>query len=106
MDMIIIAIVGLFQAVSVAIIGGLFARDNKKRKKENEYIEERAKTRKKESLLSMKLISSNNKLAIATAHALRDGKSNGDMTKALEEAGKAQEAYYEFIDNIASERLA
>ena len=103
---IIVAVIGCIQVIAVAIIGGLYSRDAKKREKDREHIEKRAKLRAKESLLSMKLMSANNSLTIVTARAVRDGKVNGEMEVALIGAENAQREYYEFVNNIASEHMA
>jgi hypothetical protein len=103
---IIIAGVGFLQAIAVAIIAGLFARESKNRKKSHEHAEKRAKLRAKESLLTMKLMSANNQLASATGRAVKDGHTNGEMEEALAEAQKAQNEYYNFINNIAAEHMA
>ena len=103
---ILVAVIGLFQAVSVAVIGGLFARDAKKRRKDHEHTENRLKLRAKESLLSMKLSSANTNLTIVMARAIRDGKTNGEMEQALIGAEKAQHEYYDFINDIASKHMS
>ena len=103
---IILTVFGFLQAVTVAVIYGLFNRESKKRKKDNENAEKRAKLRAKESLLSMKLMSANNSLALVMARAIRDGKTNGEMEDALIGAEKAQREYYDFVNNIASEHMA
>jgi len=103
---IIVAIVGFFQAVSVAVIAGLFARDAKKRKVSHEHTEKRAKIRASESLASMRLMSANNHLAIVMARAIRDGKANGEMEDALVGAEKARREYYDFMNKIATETMA
>ena len=104
--LLIIAVIGFIQAVSVAIIGGLLSRESKKRKASQEHAEKRAKVRAKESLLTMKLMSANNQLAAATGRAVRDGHTNGEMEEALVEAQKAQHEYYNFINNLAAEHMA
>ena len=103
---IIIGVLGFFQAVSVAVIGGLFARNSRKQKETYANTERSSKLRAKESLMSMKLMAANNSLAQVMARAIRDGKTNGEMEEALVGAEKAQREYYEFINNIASEHMA
>ena len=103
---IIVAIIACFQAISVAIIVGLFAREAKKRQKAHDHNEQRAKIRARESLLSMNMQSASIGLAIVTGCAVRDGKTNGKMETALEEAEKAQQEYYKFINSIAAERMS
>ena len=99
---------GLFlfaQGVTVAIIAGLFSRENKKREAENTKIEKRAAVRAEESRLAMRFMSANTSLAVATGMALKEGRTNGKMDNALAEAGAAQAEYFEFINAIASEQM-
>ena len=104
------AIVGglflLAQSVTVAIIAGLFDRENKKRAADNAKLEKRAAMREEESQLSMRLMSANTSLAIATGMALKEGRTNGKMDTALAVAGQAQEDYFKFINGIASEQMS
>ena len=102
----ILSAFALMQAISVAVIAGLFRRESKKRKEANEKAETHAKNRAKESRLAMKLMSANTKLASATGIALKENRVNGEMDKALEAAEKAQTEYHEFINSVASDKLA
>jgi len=114
---IIIAAFGFIQAIAITIIAGLFNRESKKRKKENEAIERqrkeenakldsRAKIRAQEITLAMQLMSANTSLAVATGLALKEERVNGQMDIALAEAGKAQADYFKFINSLASEQMA
>ena len=114
---IIIAIVGMLQAVVVAIIAGLFNRENKKRAAETAEaerrrteeaakVEKRAALRAEESRLAMRLMSANTSLAIATGMAVKEGKTNGKMDAALVEAANAQGDYFKFINSVASTQMA
>ena len=100
-----IAFITLLQAITVAFISGLFNRESRKRKEDQSKIDQHAEMRIKENLLSMKLISANTSLTVATALAVQEGKTNGKMTAALAEAEKAQKEYYEFINSIAHQQL-
>ena len=106
----IYAIVGgifiLAQGVTVAIIAGLFNRENKKRIADNANMEKRAKRRAAESQLAMSLMSANTSLAVATGLAVKEGRANGKMDIALAEAGIAQADYFKFINGIASEQMS
>jgi hypothetical protein len=110
MDEITYAIIGglflLAQGVTVAIIAGLFQRENKKRAEDNAKIEKRAAIRAEESMLAMRLMSANTSLACATGLALKEGRTNGKMDIALAEAGKAQADYFKFINDVASKQMA
>jgi len=96
---------GLVQAVVVAVIAGLFNRESKRRRADNEAIERRARIRTEESRLSMRLMSANASLAVATGLALKEGRTNGKMEKALLESEKAQHEYYAFINKIAATQM-
>ena len=108
-----IALIGCVQALAVAVLAGLFARDSRKRK-QNEvlasrnavHMEELAAQRARESLLSIKLAHANTSLCIATAHAVQNGKCNGYMSCALQEAERAQAAYQDFIKELAVKHIA
>lgn len=102
---VIIALLGLLQAVSVAMIVGIFGRESKKRKEQIDKVEVRAKIRAKESQLAMKLMSANTGLGLATAKAIKEGKANGDMEAALQEARATQREYYAFINQVAAEQF-
>ena len=100
-----IAIIGLFQAAVVAVIGGLFARDSKSRKRQLDDADVRASLRAEESRLSMKLISTNISLSLATAYAVKEGETNGRMSAALAGAEAAQNEYYGFVNAIAAKQI-
>jgi len=100
-----IAIVALIQGVAVAVIGGFFAKDSKKRKAESEKTDKRALIRAKESALSMKLMSANTALGIEIARAVKNGTTNGEMERALEKAADAQREYFKFINEIAAKQF-
>ena len=97
---------GIIQAIVVAVIAGLFSRENKKRIADNARVEKRAATRAEESGLAMRLMSANTSLAVATGLALKEGRTNGKMDVALAEAGKAQADYFKFINSLASTQMA
>jgi hypothetical protein len=101
-----IAIIGLIQAVAAAIIGGLFARDAKKRKNADDKAETRAVLRAEESKKMMELMSASVNLGIATATALKNGQTNGETDTALKKAREAKAKYYTFINNVAAEQIA
>jgi len=102
---IILIIIGSIETIIITIIGALFSQESHTRKKENKVFENRAKLRQQESLLAISLMSANLNLGIATASALRDGKSNGVTDTALREAEKAETAYKNFINTLAMKKL-
>jgi len=94
------------QALAVAIVGGLFALMQKKLKIDNSKQEKRAIVRAEEAQLAMRLMSATMSLAVANAIAIQKGEVNGRMDKAIEDADSAQKAYFEFVNRVASERVA
>ena len=100
-----IALIGAFQMIVVAVVGGLFARSSKKQKESLDRAEIRAALRAEESRLSMKLMSASVNLGIATAAAVKDGHINGKMTNAVDEAEKTEQEYQDFIKAIASNQI-
>ena len=103
---IVISIIGAMQAVVIAIVYGISHRETKRRKLDNDRVERRALCRAEESLLAMRLMSANTSLSMATAIAVREGKSNGEMEKAIIDAKAAQQEYYDLVNKIASKELA
>jgi len=102
----IIALLGFSHGVVVAVIAGLFGRENKKRAAESARVEKRAALRAEESSLAMRLMTCNTSLAVATGMALKEGRANGKMDAALAEAAKAQADYFKFINGVASTQMA
>jgi len=102
---IIIAAMAFTQACVVALIGGMFNRESKKKREDQSRADNRAEIRAKEGLLSMRLVSANMNLAIAIAVAVQEGKTNGKMAAALIEAEKAQQEYYDFINSVATSHI-
>lgn len=58
---------------------------------------ERDRTRAKENFLILKSIDAVGKLTYADAIAIRDGKTNGEMTEAIQAYKKANQELYEFL---------
>jgi hypothetical protein len=106
METVIITAVGCFQAVAVAVIGGLFARESRQRKAAQNKTEERATIRAEESGLSMRFMSASIELAVATALAVKEGKANGKMDAAVTKAEKAQTDYYAFVNRVAAAQIS
>ena len=100
-----IAIISLIQAVAVAIIGGLLARDAKKRNEIDAKAEARAELRMQESHLSLTMMATCLKLGMATARAVKEGNPNGYLDTAVSEAMKADEVYQAFLTKMTSSRM-
>ena len=101
-----IAIIGLVQAVMVAVIAGLFARDSRKRRKALDNAEVRAMLRAEESMMSMEITSAGLVLGMANAKALKNGSTNGTLESALNDSKKAYDKYQAFIQKIAAQQIA
>jgi ABC-type nitrate/sulfonate/bicarbonate transport system ATPase subunit len=96
----------IFEAVILAVIAGLFARNSMKQKAMTKKVEERAALRQQESLLAIRLMSANVNLGIATAVSVKNNEVNGFMDTALKEAEKASEAYQTFLKEIAAKQMS
>ena len=100
-----VALIGLLQAVSVVVIGGVFARSARRRKGEDDAAAARNDLRAQENRLSMSLMSASLRLGVATAVAVKDGTINGKMSAALDHAETAQTEYYDFINKTAANTI-
>lgn len=89
----------LFWAVLPSIIVAVILyKFNKDMKKREAVVEERAKLRKKESLLALKMQMANGKLAYAVAMAVKRGKANGEVEEGTEAYEEVKREYYNFIN--------
>ena len=99
---ILIACIGAAQAIAIAVIGGMFAKGNRKRAKKEAQQDKHREIMLKESQMSMRLVSCTMKLAVQTAQALKTGNFNGQLEDALKEAAEAQKEYSAFINKLAA----
>jgi len=97
-----IALIGALQAVVVAVIGGLFALQNKRRMREEDKHRIRSEIRAEMQEKAAELTAHSLELGIASAKALRDGKTNGEIEAALESATAASKAYESHIRKVAT----
>jgi hypothetical protein len=88
--------------VVVAIIESVAARERRTNKHRQEKLDRHAEIRAEESRLSMKMMSASIELGLATALALVEGKLNGEMKRARENAINAQEEYFALVDSLAA----
>ena len=102
---VIIAVIGLIQAVVVAFMGLLYRRDSLKRTQMLQNAEVRAALRAEESRLAMELMDAMLKISRATAVAVRNDQSNGEMANALAIVDKTAGKYQNFLQAIAAERI-
>lgn len=86
-------------------VGVVMAYFNRKQSKKDKEIEDRAEARKKESLLLLKMQFAIGKLSYATAVAVRDGKTNGEMKEGIETYDNAVAEYNRFVNETHVEFL-
>ena len=91
--------------VVVAIIEAQASKDRKAAEKRDAETKERAARRKKESILSMKMMFAALQLSEVSARALTGGHNNGNVEEAMEEAKQAREEYQNFLQSTAAEEL-
>jgi len=105
------------ETVLIAFIGGYFMLQGKRREKQakidkekaakqQQIIEKRAELRKQESLMTMELMYATMTLGVATAHAVKNEKTNGTMESALRCAELANFDYSKFVRAAAVENTA
>jgi len=75
---------------------------NKQQDKEEERYREKAK----ENELILHSLNALGKLTVANSIALRDGKSNSEMTAALEEYEHINKAMYEYLVSFHTEKMS
>ena len=92
-----VAIIGLIQAIAVTVIGGMFVRESRRHRRMLENVEKNNVARASENLLAMRLMDASMHLGVASATAIKEGKGNGNITNALDEAAKADENYHDFL---------
>lgn len=72
----------------------LFQRYFKKRDRKDE---ERDKAKARESILTLKALNANGKLTLATAVAVRDGKTNGELQEALAVYERSESEIFDYL---------
>ena len=77
----------------------------RRQKRRDRDLDERAAARREEALLTMELQIANAELAYATATAYKTGKANGEMTAAMETYAAAKEKWSAFLRKQATEHL-
>jgi len=92
--------------VIVALVEALAAMDRKRDKDLRRRTERREEDRAREGRLAMLMMDASLELSLATAIAVEQQKSNGEMKTAKQKAEEAQEKYREFIMEIAARPVA
>lgn len=107
---ILLAIISAISSVTVAVVGGIFLIKQEKVKADNEAetarVNLRAEQRRRESLLSMRMMEANTELTICMAQNQLSGQDIKicDVERALRKAQEAKEAYDEYLQEIGKER--
>lgn len=105
-----VAVIGLIQAIMVAIIGGLFAGGMRKSNKRLMKEDLRSAIRAEENRIMMEMLSATGKLSRETAKAIKrssinGGQINGEMDKALNESDKSDDEYQKFVQQLISKEI-
>jgi len=87
---VICAVIAAMSAIIVSAIGANM-------KKSERRADEQAELRRKESLLSLRMMDATLQLSVVTSNALTGGHNNGNVEKAREAASKAASDYEEFM---------
>lgn len=95
-------VMAIVPSIIVSLVMLYWGRQQTKR---DVKIESRATIRKEESLLCLKVNMATAKMAEATALAVKRGKTNGEMTEALEELESVKKEYYGFLNRQAKEHI-
>lgn len=107
---ILLAIISAISSVTVAVVGGIFLVKQEKVKADNEAetarVNLRAEQRRRESLLSMRMMEANTELTICMAQNQLSGQDIKicDVEQTLRKAQEAKEAYDEYLQEIGKER--
>jgi len=96
---IILGGMGFIQAVTTTLIAAFVSRENKKRDKQASLGAEATR-------LSMRMMSAVISLASASAYAQKEGRTNGKTDAALRETAEAQRDYFDFVNGVASKKIA
>lgn len=100
---IVCAIVAGFVTIINTIIVSKKEKELEKRERKREELEE---LHSKERQLTMSLLSSVCKLSTVTAKAVFNQKTNGDVEDAFNSAAESQREYFDFINELASQKLS
>lgn len=107
---IVLALISAGASVLVAIVGGIALVKQSKVKADNEAetarVNIREEQRRRESLLSMRMMEANTELTICMAQNQLSGQDIKicDVERALRKAKEAKEAYDEYLQEIGKER--
>ena len=77
----------------------------RRQKRRDQEMREKVDARREEAMLTMELQIANAELAYATAIACKTGKTNGEMTAAMQTYAEAKEKWLAFLRKQATEHL-
>ena len=95
-------LLGLLPSVIAGAVAFYIQRAQKKR---DERLENSAKARKDEALLSLDLIMASAKLSYASAMAIKRGYANGEVEEAIKNYEDVNKKYIEFLKEQTSEHI-
>lgn len=73
--------------------------------KSNARMEERAKLRQRESMLSLRMMDATLQLSVVTSNALTGGHNNGNVARAREAAEKAAAEFEQFMREVTAHEI-
>lgn len=95
-------IISAFQTILISMLIYYFQR---KQKKHDDEVRQRAEARKNESLLLLELNMACAGLAYAVAIAIKNNKVNGEVTEGITAYEKAKGKYFAFLNEQAKDHL-
>lgn len=98
MTEIICSAIAAVSAIAVAIVGKNIHQSNAR-------MEERAKLRQRESMLSLKMMDATLQLSVVTSNALTGGHNNGNVARAREAAEKAAAEFEQFMREVTAHEI-
>lgn len=99
MTEIVCAAITAVATIIVAFVGANIRRSNAR-------MEERAKLRQRESMLSLKMMDATLQLSIVTANALTGGHNNGNVKRARDAADAAAKEFEDFMREVTAHEIS
>ena len=99
MTEIVCAAITAVATIIVALVGANI-------RKSNARMEERAKLRQRESMLSLKMMDATLQLSVVTSNALTGGHNNGNVARAREAAEKAAAEFEQFMREVTAHEIS
>ncbi len=96
---VICAAIAAASGIAVAVIGRNAAKQSKR-------AEEHAEARRRESLLSLRMMDATLQLSVVTSNALTGGHNNGNVERAREAAQKVGNEYTKFMQELTAQEVA